>query len=276
MQHNNLSASTAPSALSLDRASPAQLQKLTLLAFWVFAIIGAQWIMWQRGLMSVEAMQQLMAVVTSSPAAPLIYIALFAIRPLMLMPATVLALAGGFVFGPVWGALYTVLAVNGSATVAYLVGFLFGRGALLSGVGNQFVKRHAERLRANSFEAILVSRLIFVPYDLISYLSGLLHIRWGAFALATALGSLPGTLSVVLFGASVGQIEGGAPALNGWVLVASLAMWVVSLGLPRLMRRAGVASALPPEAQPSASGAQAAPDAPAHALAPLAPIEPAA
>ena len=43
-------------------------------------------------------------------------------------------------------------------------------------------------------------RLVYVPYDLVNYLAGFLRIGWMPFILATALGSLPDTLSFVLFG----------------------------------------------------------------------------
>ena len=56
---------------------------------------------------------------------------------------------------------------------------------------------------------------------------------------ATALGALPGTLAFTLFGASIERFDGGIPSLNSWVLVASVALFLVSLGLSRLIKRRG-------------------------------------
>lgn len=99
------------------------------------------------------------------------------------------------------------------------------------------MQRYSKRLRENSFETVFLLRLLFVPYDLVNYLSGFLRIHWGAFIVATALGALPGTLAFTLFGASIEQFDGGIPALNPWVLVASVALFLFSLGLSRVIKR---------------------------------------
>ncbi|MEZ4595105.1 MAG: hypothetical protein R3D55_28775 [Chloroflexota bacterium] len=43
------------------------------------------------------------------------------------------------------------------------------------------IQRYTRRLRENSFETVLIMRLIFLPYDLVNYLSGFLKINWRAF-----------------------------------------------------------------------------------------------
>ena len=52
-------------------------------------------------------------------------------------------------------------------------------------------------------------RLLFLPYDLVNYVCGALRITWSSFLLATALGSLPGTVSFVLLGASLERVDQG-------------------------------------------------------------------
>ena len=148
-----------------------------------------------------------------------------------------MTVAAGFVFGPVLGVLLTIVASNTSATVAYLVGRFFG-GDLVKADGEGIVYRYARRLRANSFETVLTMRFIFLPFDFVNYLAGLLKINWGAFILATILGSLPGTLAFVLFGASIDMnFTGGTPSLNPGVLVASAVIFVLSIVISRLFKR---------------------------------------
>ena len=72
-----------------------------------------------------------------------------------------------------------------------------------------------------------------------NYLAGFLRIRWIPFIAATALGALPGTLAFTLFGASIERFDGGIPALNPWVLAASVALFLASLALSRLLKRRG-------------------------------------
>ena len=172
-----------------------------------------------------------------SPFAPLVYIGIYTLRPVVLFPATLLTLAGGALFGAVWGILYTIIGANLGATLAYFIGYFFGQNALeTEGEDTGRLQRWTQRMRENSFETVLTMRFIFLPYDLVNYLAGFLRINYGAFILATILGSLPGTLSFVLLGASTGlNAEGGG--FNPWVLVASVVIFVVSLALSRLLKR---------------------------------------
>ncbi len=101
---------------------------------------------------------------------------------------------------------------------------------------------YTTRLREHSFETIFIMRLIFLPYDLVNYLAGFLRIQWIPFIVATALGALPGTLAFTLFGASIERFDGGIPALNPWVLAASVALFLVSLALSRIIKRRSTAA----------------------------------
>ncbi len=212
-------------------------QKLIALFLWVILLSSYQWYAYSQQLSPLQVVQQLLAFLTDSFWGPLLYIFLYAIRPLILFPSTPLTLVGGFIFGPVWGVLYTILASNSSAMVAYFVGRYFGQGLLPEGESNNFVQRYATRLRQNSFETILIMRFIFMPYDLVNYFAGFLQIRWLPFILATALGSIPGTIAFIWFGASIERFDGAIPSLNPTTLAASLVIFVISLLLARVFKK---------------------------------------
>ncbi len=214
-------------------------QKVVALLFWALLIGGYQWYAWSNQLSALEVVQRLLSLLNASVWGPVLFIGLYAIRPLILFPSTVLTLAGGFVFGPVLGVIYTLIAGNTSATVAYFVGRYFGQGLIAEGTSDSLIQRYATRLRQNSFETILVMRFIFLPFDLVNYLAGFLRIRWLPFVLATALGSIPGTLAFTWFGASIERLDGGLPALNPTTLAVSVAILVISLALSRLIKRRG-------------------------------------
>ncbi|MBI5054241.1 MAG: TVP38/TMEM64 family protein [Chloroflexi bacterium] len=212
-------------------------QKIIALFFWVILLSSYQWYAYSYQLSPLQVLQQLLAFLTDSFWGPLLYILLYAIRPLILFPSTPLTLAGGFIFGPVWGVLYTILASNSSAMVAYFVGRYFGQGLLPDGAYGNFVQRYATRLRQNSFETILIMRFIFMPYDLVNYFAGFLQIRWLPFILATALGSIPGTIAFIGFGASIERFDGAIPSLNPTTLTASMVIFVISLLLARIFKK---------------------------------------
>ena len=100
------------------------------------------------------------------------------------------------------------------------------------------MRRYAQRLCENSFESVLLMRLVYAPYDLVNYLAGSLKVRWTPFILATLRGSLPGTVSFVLFGASIeGDFIGETPEIHPWVLGVSALVFAVSLLLSMYLKR---------------------------------------
>jgi len=226
-------------------------QKWAALAFWVAIFAASQWYAWHTNLTPVDVVRRLIDFFGVGFYGPLTFILIYTLRPLLLFPATLLTIAAGFVFGPLLGVLLVVIGSNASALLAYTVGRFFGQGLLDERQTVGLVQRYAARLRDHSFETVFIMRLIFLPYDLVNYLAGFMRIRWGSFIVATALGALPGTLAFTLFGASIERFDGGIPALNPWVLAASVALFLVSLTLSRFVKvRAATREDVSPEQTP--------------------------
>ena len=224
-------------------------QRAIVLAIWLGAIVAWQRYQADNGLSTTEAAQEFIDTVGSAWWGVLAFVAVYLLRPIVLFPASVLTVVGGILFGPVVGVLVVVVAANASAMIAYGVGRLLGRapgtddahGAGLRGadpdVEQSVAKRWSGRMRDNSFETVLIMRLLFLPYDLVNYLSGILRLAWLPFLVATALGSLPGTVSFVLLGASLDDLDEGLGGIDPAALGASLFIFVVSLLVARVLRR---------------------------------------
>ena len=231
-------------------------QKLVAAVFWLLLVGGYTWYYRANNLTTETALLQLVDLF-SSAWGPLIYIGLYALRPLIFFPATLLTLTSGSIFGAgslfnlVLAVLYTAIGANTSAMIAYLVGRFFGQGLLQEQKGGAgtagLIQGYAERMRNNSFETVLIMRFIFLPYDLVNYLAGILRIDWKAFLLATILGSIPGTIAFVAFGASIDIKElaaGKTPQFNPWVLGFGLAILLVSLAISRYFKKRESPSAM--------------------------------
>ncbi len=218
--------------------------KLPALLFWLGLILAYNWYANSQGLSALQVVQELLGFMQTGVGGVLIFILLYAIRPLILFPATFLTLAGGFVFGPVLGVLYTIIASNISSTIAFYVGRYFGEGLLQEqdAESSGWIQRYTRRMRENSFETVMTMRFIFLPYDAVSYLAGFLRIKFWPFILATALGSIPGTIAFVGFGASVESFDGGIPSLNPATLGVSVVIFIVSIALSRLFKKKEVTS----------------------------------
>ena len=216
-------------------------QKFVAGGFWLILLGSFAVYILSLGLPLNEALQQtvrqLVNFMRDNPLAPLIFIGLYTLRPIVLFSAVLLTLAGGALFGAFWGIVYTIIGANLGATLAYFIGYFFGQGAVDESAEDAGrLQNWIGKMRSNSFETVLTMRFIFLPYDLVNYLAGFLRINYGAFILATILGSLPGTLSFVLLGASTG-LDAEGEGFNPWVLVASVVIFIASLGLSRLLKR---------------------------------------
>jgi len=236
----------AGGGLPADPPSPADSllarhwQKIVAALIWACIIGGLFAYIRLNDLTVGDALRQLVALM-QTPYGPLIYMLAYALRPLTFFSAIVLTLSAGAIFGPVWGIVLTVVAANISATVAYFMGQVLGGGAFDRSKSTGIIQRYAERMRQSSFETTLIMRFVFLPYDLVSYLAGFLRIDYRAFILATILGSIPGTVSFVLAGASVPVADilenRIRPTFNPWSLALSIALLIISIAFSRYLKR---------------------------------------
>lgn len=170
---------------------------------------------------------------------PVLYILAYTVRPLTFFPGTALTILSGVFFGFWLGTLYTIVAANLSATVAYLVGRFFGHDLRLEhGVLGRFVTG----LRNEPFVTTLVMRMIFLPFDVVSYFAGILKLPFLPYLLATVVGTLLGIATFVAIGASLDLetvLTTGLTfsAINPQFILLSVIIFAISLGLSRLLRR---------------------------------------
>lgn len=208
---------------------------------WAAIIAGYQLWAWRAGLGPAESVRRLVDTLQGSAWGLVIYLGIYTLRPLVLFPATVLTIAGGFLFGPWLGLAVVVVGANASAMVTYAIGRWFGTGSLVRAADAGRLRRYVDRMRERSFETVLVTRLVLLPYDVVSLVAGFARIRPLPFLAGTALGSIPGTVAFVLAGASIENFDGGVPSLDPRTLVASAALLVASFVLVRVVRRREVA-----------------------------------
>jgi uncharacterized membrane protein YdjX (TVP38/TMEM64 family) len=209
------------------------------LVFWLIVLGSYYWYTRQNNLTLADSVKTIANLLTDSLFGPLLYMIIYAIRPLLFFPATVLTLLGGFLFGPI-GILYTIVGSNASAMVTFGIGWFFGQDFLDNEERTGVIQRYIQRMRENSFETVLIMRLIFLPYDLVNYASGFLKINWQAFLVATAVGSVPGTVSFVLFGASFGTLDellAGDIQVNPVTVITSFVIIGISFALSRYIKK---------------------------------------
>jgi uncharacterized membrane protein YdjX (TVP38/TMEM64 family) len=212
-------------------------QRAIAIGLWV-AVVGAAGI-WAvaQDVGPGEGASRLVDAIQGSAWGPFVFVAVYLARPLFFFSAAALTVAGGFLFGAPLGIALVVIAANGSALIAYGVARWLGSGYVAAADARGRLARWTGRMRARSFETVLVMRLVYLPYDLVSYLAGAIRIHPGAFLAATAIGSAPATVAFVLFGASLESFDGGVPRIDGTILAASAILLVLGIALAQVLRR---------------------------------------
>jgi uncharacterized membrane protein YdjX (TVP38/TMEM64 family) len=127
--------------------------------------------------------------------APLFFVVLRVLAiVLTVVPNAPLDIAGGMLFGPFWGTVYSLLGSELGAIACFLLAQHFGREAIV-----RFLHRDisfSERIaRRHLFYIVLFARLEPVfSFALVSYGAGLTSMSLRTFALSTLIGMLPGTV----------------------------------------------------------------------------------
>ena len=221
----------------IERSVVRHRQRLFIVGVWICLLVGYNAWAYAKGLGPSDGARRLLDLFEGRYSGPIAYLIAYALRPLVLFPASFLTLAGGFAFGPVLGSVLTVIASNISASIAYVIGHYFGRGLLEEGASDSLAARWADRMRRNGFEATFLMRLVLVPFDIVNYLAGFLRIAFLPYLAATFLGSLPSSLAVVLAGASVKKFDGAVPSFDPRTLVAAIVLFAISIAIARIVRR---------------------------------------
>ncbi|MBD1373070.1 TVP38/TMEM64 family protein [Hazenella sp. IB182357] len=138
--------------------------------------------------------------------APILYIFLYAVRPLFFFPALILTLTGGLTFGPFWGTLYDLIGASLGAYLAFGISRWLGRDTVRKLIGKRLQSFEAQADKYG-FRTILFLRLVpLVPFDVINYGAGLTKIRFRDYAIATTIGIIPGAFAFNYLGSSLHHI----------------------------------------------------------------------
>lgn len=217
--------------------------KIAVVIVWVVLLLALRGYMTSNSLTFADLTHQLQTLLSGTWYGPLLYVLVYLLRPLILFPASLLTILGGSIFGLGWGFVVVLVAGTLSAVLPYVVGRWFSREGESQTTTHSRIQGFIALLRSNPFQAVLIMRLIYLPYDAVSLLVGSLRIGFMPFIAATALGNMAGTLSFVGIGASIeGDLASGDLSLNPTILLFSGVILISSLIVSRMLNRAKVMS----------------------------------
>lgn len=179
-----------------------------------------------------QAISSIRATVEAAGAwGPLLFVLVYAVLTVLLVPGSPLTVAAGVLFGPYLGTGLVVLGATLGATGAFAWGRRLGRRAVARLTGDR-LDRVDDWLRDRGLLAVLYVRLVPVlPFNLLNPVAGVTDIRLRDFVVGTAVGIVPGTFAYAALGGSFDD------PTSPTFLAAVALLVVLAVGAPLVDRR---------------------------------------
>ncbi|MGX1500924.1 putative membrane protein YdjX (TVP38/TMEM64 family)/rhodanese-related sulfurtransferase [Labrenzia sp. MBR-25] len=167
---------------------------------------------------------------------PLAFLGLYAVGTVAFVPGTLFALAGGALFGPVWGTVLNLLGATIGASLAFLIARYVASDWVTARTGGR-MKRLTEGVEAEGWRFVAFVRLVpLFPFNLTNYALGLTRIRFLAYVVTSLVCMAPGAIAYTWFGhAGRKALSGDVSAIRYGLMALGLLAAIVFL--PRLVRR---------------------------------------
>jgi uncharacterized membrane protein YdjX (TVP38/TMEM64 family)/rhodanese-related sulfurtransferase len=168
--------------------------------------------------------------------APVVHVVLFAAGTIVFLPGTLFALAGGALFGPVWGAILNLLGATIGASLAFLIARYLAGDWVARKSGGQ-LKRLVDGVEKEGWRFVAFVRLVpLFPFNLTNYALGLTRIGFLPYVITSFICMAPGAIAFSWLGhAGQGALSGDASAVRYGLY--ALGLLAVIAFVPRLIKQ---------------------------------------
>jgi len=156
-------------------------------------------------------------------AGPIVFMLIYAIGTVFFLPGAVLTLAGGALFGPVFGTFYNLTA----ATIGAMVSFIAARYLAHDWVEKKTagrMKQLKQGVEGEGWKFVAFVRLVpLFPFNVLNYALGLTKIKFSHYSISTYIFMLPGAIAYTYLG-YVGReaVAGGDGLIQKLILAFAL------------------------------------------------------
>ncbi|MBI5309017.1 MAG: TVP38/TMEM64 family protein [Planctomycetes bacterium] len=192
----------------------------------VFLIAGIATAITYRKQFDVTALESWLA--DAGIMAPLLFMGIYAISTVLFLPGSVLTIAGGVLFGPVWGTFYSLTGATIGATIAFLTARHLASDLILRKTGGR-LRQLIDGVEAEGWRFVAFVRLVpLFPFNLLNYALGLTRIRLFHYVVTSYICMLPGAIAYTYLGyAGRNAVTGGEGIIRNilpaWGFIAVVA-----------------------------------------------------
>lgn len=164
------------------------------------------------------------------PWGPLVLAVAYIPLTVLAVPASVLTLGGGYLFGLPVGFVADSIGATIGAAAAFLLGRTIGRSFVISKLKDypQF-RAVAIAIRKSGFKIVLLLRLVpLLPFNMLNYLLSVTPVSIWEYMLASWLGMMPITFALVYVGTTLKDLS---DVTHGWGEFSKTRWAMIILGL---------------------------------------------
>jgi pyruvate/2-oxoglutarate dehydrogenase complex dihydrolipoamide dehydrogenase (E3) component/uncharacterized membrane protein YdjX (TVP38/TMEM64 family) len=205
------------------------------------ALVAAFFVLDLKQYLSLEVFKAQQAAIDAHFAAhPLrtaaIYFALYvAVTGLSLPGAALMTLAGGAIFGLLWGTVIVSFAASIGATAAFLASRFLFRDAIQARFGDKLAAINRGVEREGAFYLFALRLVPAFPFFVINLVMGLTPLRTWTFYWVSQIGMLLGTIVYVNAGTQIAQISSLAGLLSPGLIASFAVLGLFPLAAKRLL-----------------------------------------
>ncbi|MGE4012072.1 MAG: VTT domain-containing protein [Alphaproteobacteria bacterium] len=168
--------------------------------------------------------------------APVVYVILYVVATVVFLPGSIYSLAGGALFGPIWGTILNLIGATIGASIAFLIArYIAGDWVARRSAGR--LKRLIAGVENEGWRFVAFVRLVpLFPFNLTNYALGLTRIGFVPYVVTSLVCMAPGTIAYTWFGHAGREVLAGDSSAIRFGLIA-LGLFAAIMFLPRLFRK---------------------------------------
>lgn len=142
---------------------------------------------------------------------------------LLVIPSILLMVVSVLAYGPVWGSVIIFASIFMASTIGYIIGRYFGPVIVERLIGHKTENKIEDFLEDYGFWAIFITRINpILSNDAISFVAGILKMKYWRFISATLTGIAPLTIFIAVLGRTTEGLKTGLI----WGSIISLILFV--------------------------------------------------
>jgi uncharacterized membrane protein YdjX (TVP38/TMEM64 family)/rhodanese-related sulfurtransferase len=165
---------------------------------------------------------------------PLVFMLIYIVGTIFFFPGSVLTLAGGALFGPVYGSLYNLTGATIGAAISFLVARYMLADYVEQKTGGR-MKQLKDGVENEGWRFVAFVRLVpLFPFNLLNYALGITRIKFWHYVIASYVFMLPGAIAYTYLGYIGKEAATGGDGLIQKIMLGLALLAIVSF-LPRLV-----------------------------------------